>query len=198
MTMLSCECSENLQNKGAAAWSAMDEYLKAGGRALGTDFMYTWFKDGPPPLPSTAQHWYGGAPFDSAGTFDVDMSFPKGKAFGEWLVSVGGSTSLGKLPIATAFSNLSRRSDDLAALGLGHDRQGLHLQHAHHRGPRQSVRKAVFLDAHIGGSDVVDGTFPAGCKGELTPPEKAFIFFLMDLSSCIQPDNGMVTPPPVK
>ncbi|MEO6419643.1 MAG: carboxypeptidase regulatory-like domain-containing protein [Polyangiaceae bacterium] len=199
MTMLSCECSENTQNKGPAAYAAMDEYLKAGGRALGTDFMYTWFRYGPAPLPTTAQVWYGGAPFDSAGVFDVDMTFPKGKAFGEWLVSVGGSTTLGKIPIATAFSNLSRVNSTIAQRWISKSTDKVFTFNTPiEAAPADQCGKAVFLDAHIGGSDVVDGTFPAGCKGELTPPEKAFVFFLMDLSSCIQPDNGMVTPPPVK
>ncbi|MEO6575414.1 MAG: carboxypeptidase regulatory-like domain-containing protein, partial [Polyangiaceae bacterium] len=69
MVMLSCEGDEHLENKPAAARTAMDEYLKAGGRALGTDFMYTWFRLGPAPLPTTADSWYGGAPFDGSGTF---------------------------------------------------------------------------------------------------------------------------------
>jgi hypothetical protein len=199
MTMLSCECSENQQNKPAAARIAMDDYLKSGGRALGTDYMYTWFKDGPPPLPSTAQSWYGGAPFDSAGTFDVDMTFPKGKAFGEWLQSVNATTTVARLPIPTAFSNLSRVNPAISQRWVsGTTDKVFTFNTPIGAAPADQCGKAVFLDAHIGGSDSVDDTFPAGCTGELNPAEKAFVFFLMDLSSCIQPDNGMVTPPPVK
>ena len=47
LTILSCECSEHLDNKGrahGAPFTAMSDYMKAGGRIFTTDFMYTWYR----------------------------------------------------------------------------------------------------------------------------------------------------------
>ena len=216
VTILSCEGSEHLENKQDPARASMDAYLKAGGRALGTDFMYTWFRLGPPPLPTTAVSWYGGAPFDNSQTYDVDTTFPKGKALGEWLTVVGASPSPGKLPLPVAFSNLSKANMSISQRWVsgGSDQNGQPTDKVFTfntpigAAPDAQCGKAVFLDAHVGitsaQGDIVDSTYPAGCNdssgkpAELNPAEKAFVFFLMDLSSCIQPDNGMVTPPPVK
>ncbi len=51
MVMLSCEGSENNENKGGdrrpGARASMYDYLNAGGKVFATHYHYTWFKDSP-------------------------------------------------------------------------------------------------------------------------------------------------------
>ena len=49
MAMLSCECDEHLENKGAAAYDAVNRYLAMGGRIYSSDFQYVWYKYSPDP-----------------------------------------------------------------------------------------------------------------------------------------------------
>ena len=48
----------------------------------------------------------------------------------------------------------------------------------------------------ISANDTVDSSFPAGCSPNIKETELATIFFLFDLSSCIQNDTAPVNPPP--
>ena len=226
VTLLSCECSENLGNKPPTPKAAMQDYLNSGGRAFGTDFMYTWWRDGwdsnPTAAKHTAQTWYGGATNESQGlTYDVDSTFPKGLAFAQWLQTVRASTVMGKLPIDVVFANLSNVNATVAQRWLSGGGTTMYgvtdkiftFNTPVGAAPADQCGKAVYLDAHIAnpgspGVDIVNSSFPGkafdpskpaqSCTTDLTPVEKAFIFFLMDLSSCIQADNGMVNPPPVK
>ena len=44
MLILSCECSEWVDNKGPQAYLAMTDYLAKGGRIFGTDYSYAWYR----------------------------------------------------------------------------------------------------------------------------------------------------------
>ena len=50
----------------------------------------------------------------------------------------------------------------------------------------QQCGKVVYAGMHINyATSDVDATFPAGCSAGLTPDEKALIFLLFDLGSCV-------------
>ena len=49
MVMLSCECDEHLENKGPAAYDAVNRYMAMGGRVYSSDFQYVWYKYSPDP-----------------------------------------------------------------------------------------------------------------------------------------------------
>jgi hypothetical protein len=46
--------------------------------------------------------------------------------------------------------------------------------------------KVVYAGMHINKfTSVVDSSFPTGCSAGLTPDEKALIFLMFDLGSCV-------------
>ncbi len=178
----SCECSEHNENKGAPM--TLKEYADIGGRVLGSHYQYTWQKNLVPDWRATA-NWDGG----SAQTPDlVDMSFPKGQAFAQWLVAIGASTTLGQI-------ELDVKTYDAAGVGPMSQRW-LHSSGAnpttHYMSfdtpvgaPSSSqCGKVVYAGMHVSTGNV--GTdFPMGCSDEFTPDEKALTFLLFDLQSCL-------------
>ncbi len=207
LVILACECNENLANKPVSARQAMFDYVNSGGRVFGTDYQYTWFRSGPAPFPSTAG-WVG-TESGPAGVapFTVDTSFPKGKALADWLQATSASSTYGQVPLEPFFFNVSKVNPSLAQSWVSSSNADKVLTFNAPVGspPDQQCGKAVFLDAHIGAGSVVTPDFPgrdfdtsktaAGCASGLSAQEKAFVFFLFDLSSCIQKDDGPVNPP---
>ncbi len=201
ITILSCECSEYPTNKGVDALNAMAAYLNAGGRVFASHYHYHWFKSGPPDLQSTAS--WGGGGFGT-GPYSIDTSFPKGKAFADWLMTTGASTTLGQI-------NLTSVKNDLTVVNTKTSQRWIYQP-----GSPESVKyfsfntpvskpaesqcgRAVFSDIHVS-NEAGGAAFPAGCTGpvDLAAQEKALEFLFFDLSSCIQKDGEPPKAPPPK
>ncbi|MBL8718766.1 MAG: carboxypeptidase regulatory-like domain-containing protein [Myxococcales bacterium] len=209
IAIFSCECFENSPgSKDAKSFAAVDQYLKAGGRIFTTDFQYLWYKSSPDPAMKAVMPIPGGAP-SGTNPVDLDTSFTKGKALADWMSYVDKSVTYGKVQCDYVFNNFSP-ADKTKAQVWAHSK-GISGAAGSSINPRfvtintpvgkpieEQCGKAVHLDAHINGSDTIDGSFPAGCKSAIKAGEEAFAFFFFDLASCIQKDGDPPKPPPVK
>ncbi|MGZ5968540.1 MAG: carboxypeptidase regulatory-like domain-containing protein [Polyangiales bacterium] len=200
IVILSCEGAEHPESKPATATAAMMEYVDKGGRVFASHYHYYWFKHGPAALQSTAT-WTGGG---TASPYDIDMSFPKGKAFGEWLVNVGASTTLGQIDLSAVKNDVGTVNTTTTQRWVYKTAGGESVKYLSFATPigkpkEEQCGRAVFSDIHISNASG-GGAFPSSCKGggDFSPQEKALEFLLFDLSSCLQADGDPPKPPPVK
>jgi hypothetical protein len=204
MVILSCEGDEHNETKSAAAKDNLKTYLDSGGRVFASHFHYTWFKNGPAALSTTAS-WVTNS---SAGnqTVDIDTTFAKGEAFADWLVAVSASTTRGKVPM----TELRRNVTAVPGAGAPPDRsrRWIHAPNGDTKfysfnapvdvAPEQQCGRGVYTDIHVSSGDDSTGTFPNNCKTSgFTEQEKALLFLLFDLASCVQDDNKPPQPPAV-
>jgi hypothetical protein len=207
ITILSCEGSENNTTKSTQARSNLKDYLDAGGRVFASHFHYTWFKNGSMPLPTTAT-WTGARTAGNANV-SVDTSFAKGQAFSDWLDTVSATTS----PKSATVAMTALKADVTTVPGSGGapdtSRRWLYTKNTTEESkfysfnapignaPDKQCGRGVFTDIHVSSGDTPGGTFPANCTTTgYTAQEKALLFLLMDLASCIQDDTKAPTAPP--
>jgi hypothetical protein len=203
VSIFSCECDEAPESKAPGDETVVANYLNAGGRTFGTDFMYDWIHKGleftgtpPAPISGIMQGFVGGAPSDNDGSYNIDTTFPKGQALGQWLQSVGGSTSPTSIDLTDVWHNFDTVDPTLAQRWVyGDSDKAISFTTPFTSPEANRCGKSYFMDVHVGSSDIVDETFPAGCGTDLSPQEKMMVFFLMDLASCIQDDSQPVNPP---
>ncbi len=203
IVILSCEGNENNGTKSAAARENVKSYLDAGGRLFASHFHYTWFKNGSTPLPTTAT-WANSSTDVGSADVTVDTTFAKGKAFGEWLTAVGAA----KAPDTVGMIELKKSVMTVPGAGAGPDtsRRWLYTPDAPKfysfntpigTPPDQQCGRGVYTDIHVSSGDGSGGTFPGNCTTTgFTAQEKALLFLMMDLASCIQDDNKPPTAPP--
>jgi hypothetical protein len=209
MVVLSCEGNENDVTKDDGARAALQAYMEAGGRVFNSHFHYTWFKNPPAtnPLNATAT-WVDN---DTVGdrTTRIDTSFAKGEAFAHWLVTAGAATVDGSGNTNSSMKELRKNVSAVPAtsrrwiyepgdsdavkfysfnMPLGSDAEA-------------QCGRAVYTDIHVSSGDQSGGTFPDNCttlNNGLSNQEKALLFLMMDLSSCIQDETKPpAAPPPV-
>ena len=203
VAIFSCECNEAEGTKAPGDVKVVTDYLNAGGRTFGTDFMYTWTHKGntsgagDPGLPydNIMGGFVGGAPSDGNVTGTVDTSFPKGVALGEWLQAVGGTTTPNSIDLSDVYANFNRVDPTLAQRWVYANTDKAISYTTPFTSPEADrCGKSYFMDIHVG-SGSVDEMFPANCGTDLSPQEKMMVFFLFDLASCIQDDSKPVNPP---
>ncbi|HXI56821.1 MAG TPA: carboxypeptidase regulatory-like domain-containing protein [Polyangia bacterium] len=105
MTLLSCECSENLTTKTAASFSAMDRYLAKGGRVFGSHYTYVWLQHSPDKNLTSAVAIEAGQGWAQT-PLKIDTSFPKGKALAEWMKVVDPGVVYGEIQSTEIFDNV--------------------------------------------------------------------------------------------
>ena len=212
----------------------MVQYVNNGGRTFAEHYHWGWLRSYPPRKDSTKYPCVAGgtanpcsiapdghAPFGEVATWDtggssslgtnitalVDTSFPKGQAFGQWLVSVGASTTQGSIVLGSDV-----KSTALATLAGSQQwiYQTTPSSYVHYFtfnapvGEPAAVQcgRFVFTGLHVSTAVVANpdpkDTFPSNCvTRDLSAPEKALEFMMFDLTSCLMPDSAIPAPPPV-
>jgi hypothetical protein len=181
----------------------MQKYLDQGGRVFTSHYHYVWWQYGPAPFPTTAT-WKGdGMGSGIAAPYNIDTSFPKGKALADWLKFVEPTLTYGQLPINevrndVADVNMMTSTRWVSSSDNPASAKYLSFNTPVGQMPDNQCGKAVFGDLHIGAGNTVNAQFPTSCPANLTPQEKALIFLFFDLSSCIQKDDQPIVPPTPK
>lgn len=204
--LLPCEGSE--YRKPDAGIQNLVDYTTAGGRLFVTHYSYVWTAFNQPFngvanwVPDPAQNHNPPNPFSGI----VDTTFPKGLAFQDWLSNVGALNN-GNLMI-----NDSR--DDVGPVDLDAGTRWVYgpnpnntttpvtTQHLTWNTPIgapplpdggvNQCGRVVFSDFHVTAAGLANsqGKFPTSCAtGAMTPQEKALVFMLFDVSSCVQDDH---------
>ena len=206
--LLSCEGDTFPDNKPLDATSQMLRYLDQGGRVYASHFQYYWFSPFPDgagmvPLPEVAV-WDQRAGMNDTIDGVVDVGFPKGQAYFNWLSHAGALGPSGLLPVQQARRDILRAGSPLSQswvhtdvdLGDPQAVQVLTFNTPVHAAPAAQCGRVVFSDMHVASQDTTGQTFPNGCLSKgLSAQEKALEFMLFDLSSCIQEDRVPPVPP---
>jgi hypothetical protein len=216
IVLLSCECAENRQTKPVAAQQALHDWLDEGGKVFASHYHYTWFRDSPDTDFQGVANWGKSGNADAVtaqvqnGNYDIDVNFPKGATFGQWLELVGATQSAGppptiKLnPVADSVVSVNSPtiswiygptpgSTDVKYMSFQTPIGGVTPNAG--EGPPAYCGKAVFTDLHTGGeTESTVSSIPDGCPGgALSAQQKALEFLFFDLSACVS--NDMAAPP---
>jgi hypothetical protein len=202
-----CECNAN--DRGAGAYQAMHDYVAGGGRLLSSHYYYNWLA--PPTGPTDFQGVVSWALPEGIGpsyqNYYVDMSFPKGQAFGGWLQDLGVTTTLGVITLADTRYDMNGvnpgttrwlyNADAVGADAGSYATMLMSFNGPVGQPPASQCGRVMFSDVHISGTSD-DSTFPNECAGadpdgSHAVNEKAQEFLFFDLFSCVQDD----TQPPV-
>ncbi len=221
-----CECYAF--DRGPGAYAAMDAYVKAGGRVFTTHYFGNWFvpQTGSSDLQSVAswnstqlpgnqpQVMWNASTLSYPETDTIDQSFPKGKAYAQWLQTVGATSTLGSIGltdtrddmVAPAPANCAQTQSCLSTRWIYHpgDEHPRYLSFNAPVGQPASAQcgRAMYSDVHLSGASD-DQPFPAECADpNIDNPsghavnEKALEFLFFDLFSCVQNDKLPPPPPP--
>ncbi|WP_437579249.1 carboxypeptidase regulatory-like domain-containing protein [Sorangium sp. So ce887] len=196
MVILACEADPHVEDKPETARQAMLDYTSMGGRVFASHWHNVWLKRGPAPFPSTAVWDNFNEDPVSPLTALVDTTLPKGQALADWLVNVGASTAPGEIVINGAQHTVNDVVEGTSTRWIYYNEpEPAGVQYFTFNTPigvdeDQQCGRLVFTDIHVSAGDVTGPPFPEGCsEEELTPQEKALLFMLFDLSSCIVPDD---------
>jgi hypothetical protein len=204
LVLLSCEGTERPTNKSVAARQAMQDYANIGGRVFASHWHNYWLEFGPAPFPTVGTWNHAGDP-PSPFTAEIDQTFPKGKALAEWLVNVGSAAPLGQLIIREGKHTLDATNAAVAQRWV-YSNMPVSTQYLSFNTPMsvpeaQQCGRVVFSDIHVSSGDTstTRTAYPDGCTTSgLTDQEKALVFMLFDLSSCVVDDRKPPVPPIIK
>lgn len=216
-----CECSPLDRNAGGGsgdAYQAIREYVNGGGRLFSTHYYYNWFAKptGPADFQSVAQWLPGGKGVSGVSDYFVDTTFPKGKAFGDWLQGQGVTTTPGVVALDESQIDLT---NDVGTVNAGATRwiyKGTSKSDPNYlskfvtfnapvgAATPQQCGRAVFTEFHLDGFG--GGLFPSECKAQPVKDggashennQAALEFLFFDLSSCVQDASQPPPPPPPK
>ena len=193
LIMMNCEGGTNSGNKSAGARQNIVDYAGIGGRLFLSHWQNVWIEDGAAPFP-TAANFNHKADLASPFTAKLETNFPKGMALAEWLVNVGGSLVLGEISIKAGQNTVESVNPEVSTRWI-YGENPTSVQYFTFNAPIDAAEDAqcgrvVDTDIHVSSGDSAGKAFPSGCTTkDLSPQEKALIFMLFELSSCIIPDD---------
>jgi hypothetical protein len=192
MVIMSChgESSSLGYAQPTSEKEAAKAYVDSGGRMFGSHFYFSYLR-GPPgsknhsptPFPDVAT-WDS----DSSPTlFNIEMGFPKGQAFAQWLVNVEASRVLGSIELegveGSAASLLTPYTQSWISGPNTIPYFSMNMPIEKVATPDEQCGRFVHTGIHV--AEGSNGPFPTGdADRELTPQEKAFEFLIFDLSAC--------------
>ncbi len=199
-----------------AAYDAIEKYLNGGGRVFATDFFVDWFS--PPGAPAeymTIANWPGWDQAMSYPSYFVDTSFPKGEAFGTWLVTNSIAMMTGSaisIPLTDTWADVSGSGppkypgstrwiyNASTAGSSAYSTSYVSFNMPIGVATDKQCGRAVFSGVH---ASLPNGAtlFPAECSGEPTAyqvNQHALEFLFFDQSSCVQDDSKPPVYPPPK
>src|SRR6185436_6897461 len=208
-----CECNTYQRDTAGPAYTNMKNYLEAGGRMFSTHYHYNWFAgsqqffgdqtcQGPADFQTQAP-WGSG----SGSPYMIDDSFPRGKAFADWLQFNMITTTYGQIDVTDIRNDVGALNGGMKGNGMYKNStqwifassQTLYLSFntPTTKLPKDQCGRAVFSDVHLSGS-FAGGQFPSFCMpNQHDVDEGALEFLFFDLSSCVQDDKSMpIQPPP--
>jgi hypothetical protein len=202
LVLMACEAGQNPGTKGAGALQAMHDYAGQGGRVFASHWHNYWLEAGPGSFPTVANFNHQA---DLANPFTalIDTTFPKGQALSDWLVNVGGSATAGEIVIVEAQHTLDTVNNPPSRQWI-YSTNPQSVQYFTFNTPidvptDDQCGRVVFSDIHVSSGDTIGAPFPTGCvTADLSAQEKALLFMLFDLSSCIQNDDDPICPPGVQ
>jgi hypothetical protein len=203
-----CECQPYPRDVDGPAYANMLQYLDGGGRLYTTHFHYNWFSppSGPPAFQQMAV-WGEGAESPVTMDYFVDTSFPRGRAFADWLQENALSPTYGQVGLTDTRESVEQVTGATRWI-YGADTAGSSSYQTKYLTfntpigapvPSQCGR-ATFSDVHLSGETDLPGAFPAECAARQDPHgvnEQSLEFLFFDLVSCVQDDSQGPSQPPV-
>jgi len=193
IALLACEGTPDTVNKPANLATMKEYTTKYGGRVFATHYHAQWA------FPSAwGQDVLRTNGATGTNPYPINMTFPKGQAFAEWLVNVGASTSLGTISL----SSPSSYQGGLASPSVGEEwiGRGSSAKYVSFNTPvgvpaEQQCGRFVVSDVHAAGDASGGEDLPnTACSG-LNAQLAAIEFMFFDLSSCVQDQNKPPAPP---
>lgn len=203
MVLMSCECSENLANKGGSATGApfgvVTDYLNAGGRILASDLSHVWLKYSTDPA-LAAIATTGGPPVGVSSTIYFKAGFSKGASLSSWWTE--NAKDGPAVHVRAAHASVTA-IDAKAVAWAGDSDPGARIFSVTtplSAAPAARCGRAVQFDTHLVQSsmDPVNAGYPASCFPSYQPAQYLLPFFLFELGSCIQDDSAAPAPPKTK
>ena len=219
-----CSGTDDATREGitAANKSDLKAYLDGGGRVFLEHYHDTWLRGGNEDPSIEAELGYQKTPFPAMAVwlppndvdyqaghpgafapYSVNVSFPKGKDFADWLQFVGASPKgLGTIDLYDvkhpAMSPLPPSQAWISdATGVPYFSFNTPLEAA----PDAQCGRLVHTGIHVGVEKLTsddNGPFPGACASHpMVAQEKALEFLLFDLSSCVMTPDEPPMPPPV-
>jgi hypothetical protein len=208
IVILSCEGQQNPDTKPQGALDAMKAYADLGGRVFASHWHNVWiggaYKSGgnfqKPAVWSNIATWTAGTNLNT-GLVDLidEAANPKGKAFADWMLdpAVMGSTVRDEIQIqdntgrtTCSMIDATRAERWTYVKGGGGEPQNFQFSTPNEGPVNDRCGKVVFSDMHVSGGPIANQSYPNSCASggmvtALTPQEKALIFMLFDLASCV-------------